>query len=254
MAPKSDTTERLCVAMASDLRLLATLQDREPARELLESLRLTPVGDWFALRLHTDRSLRAAEVLNEALAALSRPVSDAELDELAADYAAIHLVNTYRASPAESPWIDKEGLVRQGPMFATAAWYRRHGLAAVDRQRRPEDHLVLQLQFVAHLLEPEAGSPVHGGAAARASEAARFLDAHLLRWIGAFADRVVARCATPFHAGLVMLTDGYAEQCRYVLAELTGLARAAQAPDQTNSASKGDDVAERYVPGVAPSW
>lgn len=241
-------------AWARDLRLLAALNDQEPTAELLDSLRSSSAEDWFGFKANTDVAAGARGLLDTALDAMPNPIDAATLNDLAVDYAAIYLLHTYRAPPTESPWLDKDQLERQEPMFEAAAWYRRFGLAAQDRQRRSDDHFVLQLQFLAHLLStPELD------AATSALEASRFMDQHLLLWISDFATRVASRCATPYYCGVVTLTDGYLNAFRDALAEHYALPRPIKCEaviTDSNDFLDGeiDEVAPRYIPGISPSW
>ncbi len=94
--------------------------------------------------------------------------SEANLDDLAADFAAIYLTHGYRVSPNESVWRDEEGLERQGPMFSVRAWYKHHNLQTPDWRIRADDHLVNELQFLAMLSQRAADFD-------QLREAARFL-------------------------------------------------------------------------------
>lgn len=237
--------------IAADLKLLALLHDRELSPDLASHLRALAVRHWFALTVEHSAFTDGARLLDDAIAAFVEPLDDATRDELASDYAAIYLLHTYRAPPTESPWLDKDKLERQGPMFELAAWYAHHGLGAANRQLRPDDHIVLQLQFIAHLVE-RCGSDGE-------AEAAHFLDAHLGRWLGAFAERVATRCRTPFYAGLALVSHGYVEALREALARRTGVQRAVP---QAAASSGGEDIAETeseteqpFLPGGhAPGW
>jgi TorA maturation chaperone TorD len=141
---------------------------------------------------------------------------DEVLEELACDYAGIYLTHQCGVSPCESPWLDEDHLERQQPMFDVRDWYHHHGMQAKDWRKRPDDHLATQLVFVAHLMRsPQV--PL--------SEAAHFLDEHLLKWLGSFAQKVAPRCATPFYAGLTMLSAAYLEELRDMIEALTGLDR-----------------------------
>ena len=134
-----------------------------------------------------------------------------------------YLTHTHRVSPSESPWIDPEGLMAQEPMFAVRDWYRHYGLAVPDWRIMPDDHLVHQLLFVAHLMaltdRPHA-----------VADAGRFLDRHLLRWFPAFAAGVTARCWTPYWAALVQLTDVWLGEVRMRIVAATGLERETPEP------------------------
>lgn len=248
-----DVDAMLRASVSRDFELLARLNDREPTAELIHGLRSVPSRDWFGVRLRSDCAVSACSLLDDALDAMPHPVDEAKLNELAADHAAIYLIHSYRAPPTESPWLDKDQLERQEPMFELAQWYRRYGLAAVNRQLRSDDHMVLQLQFLSHLFAtPDLDMQ------ASAQEAARFLDQHLLRWIGSFATRVASRCETPYYCGVATLTHAYLEEVRDILADRYALARPQpdEVPDQLRQASSpnDDEDAAPYVPGIAPSW
>ena len=220
--PAADPLPILLGAVADDLRELARLHDAEPDRELLRALGEVEFPSNLGLRLVSPRGRDARALMRRALAELPDPVDEATLDALAADFAAIYLHGGLHASPYESAWLDDDGLVCQEPMLEVRAWYRGHGLAVENWRKRPDDHLAYELEFLAHLLA-ESRPPD----ALRA--AARFADEHLLRWLPDFAERVAARCATPFFAGVALLSAAYVDELRDLLAELLGEPRPARA-------------------------
>lgn len=189
----SQCLEDFQAAAAQDLSTLAVLHHAELDDELLARLRQVDFPQSMGLRLTTEDGREAIDLLTKAIQSLSSPLSSIERDELAADYAAIYLTYAYRASPCESVWLDQENLGMQAPMFQVREIYRRYQLAAPNWRLRPDDHLVLELHFLAHMMQED-----HPEALA---EAARFLDEHLLRWLPQFARRVSHRCATAFYAG-----------------------------------------------------
>lgn len=247
-----DREERL--GLARDLRLLALLHDREPTADLLAMLRRTPVGDLFELRPTSERGIEALDFFDKALA-IAVAGGSARLDELAADHAAIYLTYAHRAAPTESPWIDPEGLMAQQPMFAVRDWYGHWGLEVPDWRRRNDDHLVVQLGFLAHLMEAvdHPAAPI---------DAARFLDRHLLRWFDAFAERVKARCWTAYWAAVAALTSAWLQAFRLRLSAIPGCETTEIEPieaerERLRAEATRNDVnctTPSHVPGLAPSW
>lgn len=228
-------------AVAEDLQALAALHHAEPSAELIADLKAVGFPDNLALKLTARES---TELLAGALAEMPTPPDAARLDQLAADYAAIYLNYALAASPCESVWLDEEHLACQAPMFAVREWYKRFDLSVENWRVRSDDHLVLQLLFVAHLLKQNA-----------AQDAAAFMDAHLLRWLTSFAQRVASRCATQYFAGLAVLTGVYCEELRDLLAELLEFPRVSPPPPEATKAAEpemGCGVA--FMPGQAPSW
>jgi len=240
-----------CAAVAQDLTQLAVLHDAEADNPLIQSLKQTGFPSALGLRLQSNSARDAMALVEQALAEMPDSPDEQYTDELAVDYAGIYLTHTYRASPNESVWIDEEHLERQQSMFEVREYYTRYGLGAANWRKRADDHLVLQLQFLAHLFGGEQVDEVF-------STAARFMDEHLLRWLMPFANRVAGRCATPFYAGINLLTGVYCEELRDLLADILGKRR--PTPDETEVRMQQDkpvsvEVPLTFVPGAdGPSW
>lgn len=237
----SAAAEDFAAAVASDLDMLAALHDREPTAAIVTALQEAPLEEQLALVLVSEPSLAAFAAFALALDEVPAPVDQAALDELAAGYADVYLRYTYRASPEESVWLSEDELQRQAAMFDAREFYRRHNLVATDWAKRPEDHLVVELRFLARLLEQQ-----------EFTESARFLDAHLLRWVKRFAVRLVQAGAPNWYAALALLTASYLEELRDYLVELSGVARTKPELERKKAASQPADGP--YMPGVAPSW
>lgn len=233
--------EEFAAAVASDLEMLAALHDQEPSAAIVAALKQAPLQEQLALVLVSEAALSALAAFALALDEVPCPPDQAALDELAAGYADVYLRYTYRASPEESVWISEDGLQRQAAMFDAREFYRRHSLAATDRSKRPEDHLVVELRFLGRLMERQDFT-----------EVARFLDAHLLRWVKRFAVRLVQAGAPNWYAALALLTASYLEELRDYLVELSGVERAKPEPELKKAVSPPSDAP--YIPGIAPSW
>ena len=234
-------------AVVEDFSLLAFLHDREPTRKALEELRLHPFRERLGLVLQTPESAKSLKRFDDALGELPNPLDQESIDALAADYADIYLTYRYRASPTESVWLDTDHLERQEPTFRVQSWYRRHGLRSDDWARRPDDHLVLQLRFLAFFLE-RSDADLH--------DAARFLDEHLLRWIDRFAEQVERAGALPFFVSLAWVTANYVDEVRAHLTEMTGIAPP-ETEMQSGPAETDGDLEEDfrpYLPGAEPGW
>lgn len=80
--------------------------------------------------------------------------------------------------------------------------YRSMGLAAA-RSNEPDDHIGLELLFMALLIQREA----EGNVAARQARQ-QFLAEHLSQWAPAFCADVAAHAQTPFYRGVALLTRG----------------------------------------------
>jgi TorA maturation chaperone TorD len=245
---KENTLALFREVVAQDLSVLAMLHHAEVDDTLLDQLDTTGFPDGLGLRLTGSEGMRSLTLMRLAMTELAAPLSERLRDELAADYAAIYLTYAYHASPCESVWLDQENLGMQAPMFQVREFYKLFNLVAADWRMRPDDHLVLELQFLAALFRD--GHPQ------ALSEAARFLDTHLLRWLPLFGQRVSTRCATPFYAGAALLTAAYCDEVRDLLADVLGEPRPSAEEVEASMRPRGGVQAAplTYFPGVAPSW
>lgn len=239
-------------ALAEDFASLAVLHDAELDAVLIAELRRVGFPEGLAMLPHDDQARACVSAMAGALAVLPATPDAACLDELAADYAAIYLTAAYGASPSESYWLSDDHLVCQDAMFELRELYRTHGLAAPDWRRRPDDHLVYQLQFLARRLELVAGDDDWRALAG-------FLDFHLLRWLPDFSRRVSERCDTAFYGALMLLTDAWCRQLRELIAGHLGEARPKAEEIAATLASRRvvqvEAVPLQYFPGGAgPSW
>lgn len=237
--------ETFCLTVAEDLAMLAVLHNEEPSAELIDALRSNGFPKGLGLRLKSEHGLQAVDLMEQALKALPERIEEGTLDEFAADYASIYLNYGIHASPEESVWIDEDSLVCQDTMFQVRAWYEHYDLAVLDWRKRPDDHLVPQLQFVAHLLGNDPTEDSLG-------KAAQFMDEHLLRWLSDFGNRVAQRCATPYFAGLALVSSTYCEELRDLLAKLLNKPRPSQEEidERMKPNRTPDHVPVSFVPGM----
>ncbi len=248
IAASIDPLAELCNAVAEDLSLLSLLHDIEPGEEFLTLLHREGTSEALGLRLKSENGLKSLEFFDQALKLLPEKIDQTILDELAADYANIYLNYGIKASPEESVWIDEESLSRQMSMFQVRNYYERHGLGVEDWRKRPDDHLVLELQFLRFLFESGSGLDAM-------REAAQFMDEHLLRWLTQFASRVSARCDTQYFAGAALVTADYCEELRDLLAAILEEPRPTieEIDERMKPAQSAEEVPQQYVPGIGPA-
>lgn len=235
----------MATALAEDAEALAALHDRELTAETIAALREVGFPHNFGLLPAGEHSIEAWRLMAAAL----EETDPGALDQLAVDYAAIYLTGAYGASPCESVWTDDDHLACQDAMFALRQIYAAAGLAAEDWRRRPDDHLVLQLLYIAHALRRSDGPE-------ELRRLAAMLDEHLLRWLPDFAARVAARAETPFFAVLGRLTFAWCEQLRDLLAEGLGEPRPTREDIEVRlkPQRRAEAAPLAYMPGAAPSW
>ena len=239
-----DTAE----AFADDAQTLALIHDRELTAALLVELRSIDFPDNLALLPAGAVALDGWRAMKLVLASLPAQLDTAELDILAADFASIYLTAAYGVSPCESTWTDEDHLVCQDSMFQLREIYRTAGLAAVDWRRRPDDHLVLQLAYLAHAVRQAEST-------GNWQPIASFMDEHLLYWLPDFCSCIAGRCATPFYAALAMLTYGWCNDFRNLLAACLNEPRPSREEVELRiKPQASNNVAPlAFFPGVGPT-
>jgi TorA maturation chaperone TorD len=162
---------------------------------------------------------------------LGRRLSDDEFDPLMADYTRLFVgPGQVLAPPWESVYFNDERLLFQVPTLQVRAWYRRFGLETAGEQTEPDDHIGLELAFLAHL----GRLGLQAAEARRAEKLPELLDAqraflagHLLKWAPAWCCAVEAQASTAFYSGLARLTRGVLQELarQFELANAEELAR-----------------------------
>ena len=245
-------TPDVAAALAEDASTLAILQDRELTPAMLAELKSLDFPKNFSLLPTDDAGSKVFGMMREEVAALPEAAGTAFLDDLAADFAAIYLTGAFGASPYESYWLSDDHLICQDAMFDLRTLYSEAGLTVPDWRIRADDHLVFQLQFLAHQLPKADGDEDWRSLAG-------FLDYHLLRWLLDFASRVANRCGTPLYAALALLTDTWCQQLRGLIERHLGEVR--PTTEEIEERLRAQRMVEalpvpiRFMPGAAgPSW
>jgi len=180
----------------------------EPVDEsLISSLRDGPVlADW---------PMEADENTVRGLQAL-RAGTRTPLDVLLLDHRDLFEgPNHVLACPYESVYLSDEHLTFEQQTLDVRAFYNRFGVEAPWVGKQPDDHIGLELSFIAHLcvlgLDAIEASDTDAETAMIAS-IGDFLEQHLLRWVEDCLDRVVEHATTDFYRGLGHLTRGTVRQ------------------------------------------
>lgn len=158
---------------------------------------------------------------------LRRPVLD-PMTDLAADYAKVFLgagvaKNSYAAYPYESVYTSPERLIMQDARDQVVAAYRAKGLDKADTFDVPEDHIALELAFMAHLCRETQQYLVARdwpAVVACLAEQERFLAQHLLNWVSEFCADILKFAETDFYKGVARITDGFLRMDRAILEDL----------------------------------
>ncbi|WP_176489688.1 TorD/DmsD family molecular chaperone [Mobilicoccus massiliensis] len=141
---------------------------------------------------------------------LARPHDHARIR---ADHTALFVgPGAMKAAPYESVHTSREGLLFEPETLDVRGWYRHYGLSAPRLGREPDDHVGLELEFVATLAGWAAEADDEGDRASAsvfADGIRGFVTAHLLSWGPPFCDLVATQAGTDFYRGVAELTRGF---------------------------------------------
>ena len=171
----------LAEARIGTYRLLARLVLAEIDAQLLEALRDMPI-------------------FGQALAASGGVEA---LPALRVEYTRAFLMN---AHPYESVSLDESGLLNTPQSGSVSEHYRQRGFEPEAAQRvAASDHLGLELEFMAHLIEGEAAARKMDNpfvAGSLKADQLHFLEQHLLRWGPIFGRALAEVAESPFYRTL----------------------------------------------------
>ena len=115
------------------------------------------------------------------------------------------------APPWESVYFSDEQQLFQEQTLKVRAWYRKYGLQIEHLHNEPDDHLGMELGFLAHLAQFGLQALAHGDAEALdqlLSDQAAFLAEHPLAWTPKWCDLVDQHANTDFYRGIALLIRG----------------------------------------------
>ena len=137
-------------------------------------------------------------------------ISEAEFKALKYDHLRLFIgIERVLAPMWESVYFNESRLVFQQQTLQVREWFARFGLQIERFNKEPDDHIGLELSFVAHLASRTLQMLEENGSADELLQAQRdFLSGHLLRWGPAWAKLVKQHAATDFHRGIGHLVHG----------------------------------------------
>lgn len=178
-----------------------------PERSMLKSLAEDDVFADLPIDSEDPRFSRGARMLLE----WGRAYKDAlDPDEAFSDVRvdATRLFAGYQSiatPPWESVYFNKERMIFQEQTLDVRMWYRAYGLQLVRKNHEPDDHIGLELDFIAHLLGLSLGSDEVGESDRLLAEAVRFASEHPARWIDQWASLVEEEARTDYYRGLALV-------------------------------------------------
>jgi TorA maturation chaperone TorD len=139
-------------------------------------------------------------------------ISAEQFLDLQSDYARL-LIGPAKplAPPWESVYFNEDLMIFQEQTVQVRKWFRRFGLEPEKLHKEPDDHVGLELSFLAHLaglglraLEAKDGAKFQESILAQHE----FIHEHPIKWVFAWCNLVEQHAHTDFYRGLGRLING----------------------------------------------
>lgn len=159
----------------------------------------------------------------DGLSLMKKYIDQANIDpltDLSADFAQLFLKTEHTNLPSsthpfESVYTSSTGLIMQEARDNVAKLYKRYHLKVREDLAVPEDHIGIELEFVAYLNELKLYSKIPERKSDNPSPLLVkkiFLEQHLLNWIPRFCTDIALQAGTTFYQGLARLTESFLQE------------------------------------------
>lgn len=200
-------------SLASEVVLLGFLGKvlyTEPNREWLQQLTSNQIFSEAPFGAEQEEIQHGLELLQNWSLAHKKGISDDEYANLNLDYARlfIGLESTHPSPPWGSVYLDRERLVFQQSTQRVRAWYQRFNLEPEQINKEPDDHIALELIFMARLAKMALETTDKQKYIEYLTAQRDFLHENLLRWGPSWAKLVKQHAQTDFYRGMAYLVHG----------------------------------------------
>ncbi len=140
----------------------------------------------------------------------SKKWTPSQISDLKLDYTRLFIgFETTLAPPYESVYLSKYHIMFEKQTLEVRRFYEGFGLQVKKKMKEPDDHIGMELLFVAHLcglISAEIEKNESHRRTEIIEDLKRFLSTHLLRWISLFLKRVEEHAETDYFLAAAYLT------------------------------------------------
>ena len=208
---KKDLQERLALLESRELTysILSSSFLNPPQQNLIDTFSTENLFKAFPVQIDTANFNEALEQLIDWADQVAQQNEEEVLSRLKQDYNRLfvgpgHLL----APPWESVYLTEEKLTFGPPTLEVREFMRRHGLEFKQKNSAPDDHIGLEMEFMAELVHRQYEALEQGQEEQvrwLAEEQLRFLQEHLLKWVDLFTTDVIAHSKNNYYQGMARL-------------------------------------------------
>ncbi len=161
------------------------------------------------------------EMMQNWCAQNSDRLSKEEYTALQDDFLRLFIgLDTVLAPVWESVYFNEDHLVFQQQTFEVRNWYRRYGAEIENFRKEPDDHIGLELIFVAYLAQralEDLNNQDESSFEENITAQRQFMDEHLLRFAPAWYDLVEEHAKTTFYQAIGYIIRGALQSAEEML-------------------------------------
>lgn len=200
--------------------LLGRILYTNPTRTWLEPLVTEGIFEDIPFANQQDDVIHGLDLLAAWMKSADGKLSDAMLSDLRVDYAQLFIANNpMRVPPWESVYFSEDRLTFQEAAIDVERWFMQLGLQINTNNKEPNDHIAFELSFVARCAEmaSHAQRTQQDELFIRLlSVQQQFLEKHLLRWGGKWAELAYENARTDFYRGVALIVRGALQELKQV--------------------------------------
>lgn len=219
-----DAIHLLCEARVFSYDLLRQFFIQEPEQRLMATIKDEDILSGFPFNEENLLIQEGISLANQFLEQSDIPFEEL-LDALRLDYTRLFIgPDKLPTPPWESVYMSQDRLLFQKQTMQVRRAYRKFGYIPSNHPHEADDHLGLELDFMFRLAsrtKEDIDQEKFDSALNLLKDQSSFLDDHLLKWAPRFAEDVLDAADTPFCQGMAKILQGYLEQDRKVIDELT---------------------------------
>jgi len=194
------------------LGVLSKAIQSSPDREWLKSLVDQDIFSEAPLESSSAEIETGLALLQAWSQSVKNGLSDEQFVDVQTDYSRLFIGPAKPlAPPWESVYFNEDHMIFQQQTAQVRAWYRRFGLEPEKLYKEPDDHIGLELAFLAHLagLGLQALEDSDDAKFAEILQAqSQFISQHPLKWVQLWNEQVEKHARTDFYRGLGRLIHG----------------------------------------------
>ncbi len=207
----AEWSSRLLGAMLL-FEMLGRVLYANPSRDWIEPLIADDLFESVPFAENQDDVLQGLAHLAQWRTRVGAQLTSADLLDLRADFAQLFVGNIpMHVPPWESVYFSEERLTFQQETLDVRRWYQRLSLQIEPSRKDAEDHIAFELTFIARCAELALQAHEAQNTAAfdeLLTVQRTFLQKHLGRWGGKWADLAYTYARTDFYRGLALLVRG----------------------------------------------